>query len=197
MTDRKKKTNAPSLGGKRRAKKSGLEPGLSRYHHPQRTVTFGGLMELLHTPYVHSRFRAVLALADFADHDGAVAALIRSLGDDSVLVRLAAIFALGQIGPRISNPMLSEQATVLLAAFLDRESKLIIPSVAIRVLLGLPQSGPESSASLAFDERLTGLSAEGQTPIVHLSEFAAEALQKIGTLEAAAALDAWREHPRQ
>src|SRR5690349_20471658 len=118
MASNKQSSKSPFLGGKRGSRKSGLEPGLSSFQQPRRVVTVGGLMEMVHSPSVHNRYGAALALADFADHDGAVAALIRCLEDESTLVRLAAIFALGLIGPRLTNPLLSEQAVINLSTFL-------------------------------------------------------------------------------
>lgn len=197
MTDHKPSNrHTPSLGGKRPRKRTGREPALSQNGSP-RVATVGGLLEQLHSPVAHRRFNAVLALVDYPESPSGAGGIIRALRDDSLLVRLAAMFALHDLGPRLENPMLLRRAVAGLEHILN-DPTARISVLAANTLVAFSRVGDAGAKAAAHPgiERLAELikSADGLT--ISFSSFAMQALERIGTPEARAAVDRWLAHER-
>jgi len=167
----------------------GDEPLLSQARQAQRRAQVADLLERLYQPMVHKRYDAVLTLAEYAEIPRAVGGIVRSLRDESVLVRLAAILAITEIGPRLANPLLCGHAIHHLAAMLA-DPQAYISTLAAETLMALGGAVHPRVAALAEEAHAR------REAIIPFSHLAAEALERIGTPEALAALAEWPDLSR-
>lgn len=191
MSNEKPPTNlTPALSGYLPVQPTGREPALSRKTAPRRKSTIGSLLEQLNSPVIHVRFNTIIALSDYPSSPSAGGAVIRALRDDSLLVRLAALFALAHIGPRLENPLLQKRAVGALRAILH-DSSAQITRLAANTLIGL--SASSRTAPLGVDALAQVVTATDDG-VIPFSVFAIHALERIGTPEALSVVTEWRDH---
>lgn len=170
----------PSLGGQVK-EITGREPGLSRVHRVERAVEVAALIADLKSTVTHQRFSAVLGLAEYYDHARAVGGLLRSVQDEMRLIRLAAIYGIGWVGPRLTDAKLLSHAIKVLGCTLRDPNNIVIRWVAVHTLASNRAWGTSAVGRALGAEIFASIGKERE---LTLRDAALAALHRIGTEDA-------------